>query len=97
MTAYSDLQTASVTLDATLATLVTDAKSYLDKAAIYETSVRTGSRFEGNSAAADAVSSLRAALVFAIAADGTVNALRLAKALRLPIRTVGKTATTAFP
>jgi hypothetical protein len=97
MTAYSDLVTAASDLDTSLADLVTKAKALFDKAAVYESSVRTSTNFEGNPDAADAGKVLRAALIAAIVADGTANGFKLAKVLRLPVRGSGRTAALVFP
>jgi hypothetical protein len=97
MTAYSDLATAASDFDTSAADLIDKAKALIDKAATYETSIRTGSRFEGRADTADIQTTIRAALVAAIVADDAASAYKFAKALRLPIRTAGKLAALAFP
>ena len=97
MTAYTDLQTAASTLDTTLATLVNDAKDFFAKAAVYESTVQTGSTLDGQVFAGDSIRAFRAAMIKAIVDDADANAYKLAKALRLPIRVVGVTAASLFP
>lgn len=96
MTAYSDLQTSAAAVDTAMDALTLALVDLADKAAVYETSVRTGGKLEGNAYAANVGHLVRQALVKSCKTGGATYTFIL-KALRMPVHGGGATAASFFP
>jgi hypothetical protein len=96
MTAYSDLQTSAASVDTAMDTLTAALVDLADKAAVYETSVRTGGKLEGDAAAAQVGNVVRQALVKSCKTGGATYTFIL-RALRMPLNGAGSLAASYWP
>lgn len=96
MTAYTDLQTSAAAVDTAMDALTLALVDLADKAAVYETSVRTSGKLEGNAPAAQIGNVVRQALVKSCKTGGATYTFIL-RALRMPLNGAGATAASYWP